>query len=85
MTAGLADNGFGPTGSKGRPMTGAVGQPSGLPNKNSLKQFAGVGRAVSAGISQNQKLQRCEILIQRFKKKLEEERRLLRIMKTMSA
>ena len=44
-----------------------------------------MGRAVSAGFSQNQKLQRCEVLITRFKKKLEEERRLLRMMKTMSA
>ena len=34
---------------------------------------------------QHQKLQRCEILISKFKKKLEEERRLLRMMKTMSA
>ena len=46
---------------------------------------AGATRAVSAGFSQNQKLQRCEVLITRFKKKLEEERRLLRMMKTMSA
>ena len=59
-----------------------------MPTKNSLKKFApafGVGRAVSAGFSQNQKLQRCEVLITKFKKRLEEERRLLRMMKTMSA
>ena len=71
-----------------RPYTGAVGQPNGMPTKNSLKKFApafGVGRAVSAGFSQNQKLQRCEVLITKFKKRLEEERRLLRMMKTMSA
>ena len=71
-----------------RPQTGAVGQPNGLPTKNSLKNFSpafGLGRAVSAGFSQNQKLQRCEVLITRFKKKLEEERRILRMMKTMSA
>ena len=70
-----------------RPYTGAVGQ-NGLPTKNSLKKFApafGAGRAVSAGFSQNQKLTRCEMLITKFKKKLEEERRLLRMMKTMSA
>ena len=61
----------------------------GLPNYNSLKKFTPgfgtMGRAVSAGFSQNQKLQRCEVLITKFKKKLEEERRLLRMMKTMSA
>jgi len=70
-----------------RPQTGAVGQPNGLPVKNSLKRFvpAGLERAASAGFSQNQKLQRCETLITRFKKKLEEERRLLRMMKTMQA
>ena len=70
-----------------RPQTGAVGFPNGLPQKNSLKRFApaGAARAASAGFSQNQKLQRCEVLITRFKKKLEEERRLLRMMKTMSA
>ena len=70
-----------------RPQTGAVGQFNGLPAKNSLKRFApaGAARAASAGFSQNQKLQRCEVLITRFKKKLEEERRLLRMMKTMSA
>ena len=71
-----------------RPYTGAIGKPNGMPTKNSLKKFApafGVGRAVSAGFSQNQKLQRCEVLITKFKKRLEEERRLLRMMKTMSA
>ena len=65
-----------------------MGQPGfGLPAKNSLKRFApaAAARAASAGFSQNQKLQRCEVLITRFKKKLEEERRLLRMMKTMSA
>lgn len=76
----------------GRPQTGALQQANAggrLPVKNSLKRFTPVGagatRAVSAGFSQNQKLQRCEVLITRFKKKLEEERRLLRMMKTMSA
>lgn len=74
-----------------RPQTGANQVTNGgrLPSKNSLKRFTPVGagatRAVSAGFSQNQKLQRCEVLITRFKKKLEEERRLLRMMKTMSA
>lgn len=36
-----------------RPQTGAVGQPNGLPPKNSLKQFAPIGaaRAASAGFS----------------------------------
>ena len=88
-TAGLMGDSFAQnaTGQSERPQTGAIGQPNGLPIKNSLKRFApaGVGRAVSAGFSQNQKLQRCEVLITRFKKKLEEERRLLRMMKTMSA
>jgi len=70
-----------------RPQTGAVGQPNGLPEKNSLRRFtpAGAARAASAGFSQNQKLGRCEVLISRFKKKLEEERRLLRMMRTMLA
>lgn len=70
-----------------RPQTGAVGQPYGLPGKNSLKRFApaGAARAASAGFSQNQKLSRCEVLISRFKKKLEDERRLLRMMRTMLA
>ena len=55
--------------------------------QNSLKRFnlGEKGRAASANFSQNLKLQRCEQLITRFKKKLEEERRLLRLMKTMSA
>lgn len=70
-----------------RPQTGANGLVNGLPPMNSLKQFApaGAARAASAGFMQHQKLQRCEILISKFKKKLEEERRLLRMMKTMSA
>ena len=86
-TAGLMPDGNLQNSAGIRPQTGAVGQPNGLPVKNSLKRFApaGVGRAVSAGFSQNQKLQRCEVLITRFKKKLTEEQRLLRMMKTMSA
>ena len=55
MTAGLMPDGLpAANAAKGRPMTGAVGQPGyGLPAKNSLKQFApaAAGRAVSAGIS----------------------------------
>ena len=54
----------------------------------SHKKFTpALGRAVSAGFSHqtNLKLQRCEVLITKFKRKLEEERRLLRMMKTMSA
>jgi hypothetical protein len=49
-TAGLMSDGF-PSGN--RPQTGAVGQPNGLPVKNSLKQFApaGAARAASAGFS----------------------------------
>ena len=52
-----------------------------------MKKFgsASNARAASANFSLNIKLQRCEVLIARFKKKLEEERRLLRLMKTMSA
>jgi hypothetical protein len=46
---------------------------------------AGAARTASAGFSLNQKLQRCEVLITKFKKKLEEERRLHRMMKTMQA
>ena len=42
-------------------------------------------RAASAGIQGSAKLQRCEQLIAKFKKKLGEEKRLLRLMKTMSA
>ena len=74
-TAGLMPDGNLQNSAGIRPQTGAVGQPNGLPVKNSLKRFApaGVGRAVSAGFSQNQKLQRCEVLITRFKKKLTEE------------
>lgn len=72
-----------------RPMTGATGFPGGkgMNAKNSLSRFtpAAAGRAASAGISKNQKLIRCEQLIARFKRKLEEEKRLLRMMKTMSA
>lgn len=85
-TAGLMPDTL-PGAAANRPQTGAVGQFNGLPAKNSLKRFApaGAARAASAGFSQNQKLQRCEVLITRFKKKLEEERRLLRMMKTMSA
>ena len=45
----------------------------------------GAARAASAGIQGSAKLQRCEQLITKFKKKLGEEKRLLRLMKTMSA
>ena len=53
-TAGLMPDTL--TGAPGiRPQTGAVGQPNGLPVKNSLKRFApaGAARAASAGFSQN--------------------------------
>lgn len=57
---------------------------------SSLKQFAAgsaraAARVFSAGIPNKQKVSRCEGLINRFKRKLEEERRLLRTMKTMLA
>lgn len=51
-TAGLMLDAF-PAAPGNRPQTGAIGQPNGLPAKNSLKRFAPatMGRAASAGFS----------------------------------
>jgi len=45
----------------------------------------GASRAVSAGFALNKKASDCESLVNRFKRRLEDERKLQRTMKTMLA
>ena len=78
-----------PTAAKAaRPHTGAViveGR-AGVANKSSMKKFIPfAGRAVSAGLPQGQGGSRSEAMINRFRKRLEDERKLQRTMKTMLA
>ena len=70
-----------------RPQTGAViaNAGAGIAGKSSMKKFmpSFAGRANSAGFPLGQKSNRCEGVINRLKKSLEDERRLQRTMKTM--
>lgn len=78
-----------------RPQTGITAVPlhprSGFPGKNSLNRFGPAGsaaawaRAASAGIAPKGKLSRCMGHINRLKKKLVDERRLHRTMRTLLA
>ena len=75
-----------------RPQTGTTAGPltrdGGLPINNSFNRFtqqAAFMRAASAGIQTTEKGQRSQVLINRLKKKLQDERRMHRTMRTMLA